>query len=110
MTPDLIYDQLIGTGCARKLVFSWGGNPGVGSLHRFRDAIERAGRVRLKSKSTPRGDGERLRSGRLWAAVRRAPRLSRVGYSELQSALKFIDCPFTGERLAAVPAIRPTLP
>ena len=40
MTPDLIYDQLIGMGCARKLIFSWGGNPGVGSLHRFRDAVE----------------------------------------------------------------------
>ena len=39
MTPDLIYDQIIGMGCARKLIFSWGGNPGVGSLHRFRDAI-----------------------------------------------------------------------
>src|SRR5207344_3103181 len=42
MTPDLIYDQLIGAGCARKLIFSWGGNPGVGSLHRFRDAVENA--------------------------------------------------------------------
>src|ERR1700683_2168146 len=41
MTPDLIYDQLIGMGCASKLIFSWGGNPGVGSLHRFRDAVER---------------------------------------------------------------------
>src|SRR3989440_12896716 len=40
MTPDLIYDQLIGAGCARKLIFSWGGNPGVGSLHRLRDAVE----------------------------------------------------------------------
>src|ERR1700722_10437756 len=42
MTPDLIYDQLIGAGCAAKLTFSWGGNPGVGSLHRFRDAVENA--------------------------------------------------------------------
>ena len=41
MTPDLLYDQMIGSGCARKLVFSWGGNPGVGSLHRLRDAVER---------------------------------------------------------------------
>src|SRR3979411_1919508 len=41
MPPDLVYDQLIGMGCARKLVFSWGGNPGVGSLHRLRDAVER---------------------------------------------------------------------
>src|SRR6187431_2112359 len=40
MTPDLLYDQMIGAGCARKLMFSWGGNPGVGSLHRFRDAVE----------------------------------------------------------------------
>src|SRR5256885_17023387 len=40
MTPDLLYDQLIGMGCADKLVFSWGGNPGVGSLHRLRDAVE----------------------------------------------------------------------
>ena len=40
MTPDLVYDQLIGMGCADRLIFSWGGNPGVGSLHRFRDAIE----------------------------------------------------------------------
>src|SRR3977135_816870 len=40
MTPDLIYDQLIGAGCARALTFSWGGNPGVGSLHRLRDAVE----------------------------------------------------------------------
>ena len=42
MTPDVIYDQLIGAGCARKLTFSWGGNPGVGSLHRFRDAVAEA--------------------------------------------------------------------
>ena len=42
MTPDVIYDQLIGAGCASRLIFSWGGNPGVGSLHRFRDAVENA--------------------------------------------------------------------
>src|SRR3974377_1062372 len=41
MTPDLIYDQMIGMGCAARLTFSWGGNPGVGSLHRLRDAVER---------------------------------------------------------------------
>src|ERR1700739_5114013 len=47
MTPDLIYDQMIGMGVANKLVFSWGGNPGVGSLHRLRDAIERQWPVSL---------------------------------------------------------------
>ena len=40
LTPDVIYDQMIGAGCASKLIFSWGGNPGVGSLHRLRDAVE----------------------------------------------------------------------
>src|SRR5215212_6204997 len=40
MTPDVLYDQLVGMGVARRLVFSYAGNPGVGSLHRFRDAIE----------------------------------------------------------------------
>src|SRR5262245_46528327 len=42
MTPDIVYDQLIGAGCASKLIFSWGGNPGVGSLHRLRDAVEKS--------------------------------------------------------------------
>src|SRR3954451_10097410 len=48
MTPDLIYDQMIGAGCARKLIFSWGGNPGVGSLPRFRDPVEHGGPVPLE--------------------------------------------------------------
>ena len=42
MTPDVIYDQMIGAGVARKLVFSWLGNPGVGSLHAIRRRVERA--------------------------------------------------------------------
>ncbi|PWC79949.1 CoA-transferase, partial [Azospirillum sp. TSH64] len=50
MTPDLIYDQLIGMGCAAKLIFSWGGNPGVGSLHRFRDAVEQGWPHRLETE------------------------------------------------------------
>ena len=54
MTPDLIYDQLIGAGCATQLTFSWGGNPGVGSLHRFRDAVENGwpARWRLRNGAT----------------------------------------------------------
>ena len=76
MTPDVVYDQLIGMGCARKLVFSWGGNPGVGSLHRLRDAVEhgwpRAARAR---GALARRDGGRLRRRRVEPAVRRAARL-----------------------------------
>ena len=55
MTPDIIYDQLIGAGCARKLIFSWGGNPGVGSLHRFRDAVENSWPVPPYPRSTAKG-------------------------------------------------------
>ena len=78
MTPDVVYDQLIGMGCARKLVFSWGGNPGVGSLHRLRDAVEhgwpRAARAR---GALARRHGRRLRGRRGEPAVRRAARLPR---------------------------------
>ena len=76
MTPDLVYDQLIGMGCARKLVFSWGGNPGVGSLHRLRDAVEHGwpGPLELEEHSHA-GMANRYAAGRVEPAVRRAARL-----------------------------------
>jgi glutaconate CoA-transferase subunit A len=107
MTPDVVYDQLIGMGCAAKLVFSWGGNPGVGSLHRLRDAVEHdwPGPLELEEHShagmaaayaagaahLPFGVLRGYRGGDLPARTRVAP----------------IVCPFTGEELAAVPAHRP---
>ncbi len=108
MTPDVIYDQLIGAGCARKLRFSWGGNPGVGSLHRFRDAVERSWPVRLEIE-------EHAHAGMAAAYAAGASGLPfgvLRGYrgSDLpdhNSNVKFVDCPFTSERLAVVPAIRP---
>ena len=108
MTPDLIYDQLIGMGCARKLVFSWGGNPGVGSLHRLRDAIEHGWPRPLEIE-------EHSHAGMATAYAAGASNLPfgvLRGYlgSDLPKynpRIKFIACPFTGERLAAVPAIRP---
>src|SRR5881396_770094 len=48
LTPDLVYDQMIAAGCARKLIFSWAGNPGVGSLHAFRRAAEGKGTISLE--------------------------------------------------------------
>jgi glutaconate CoA-transferase subunit A len=108
MTPDVIYDQLIGAGCARKLIFSWGGNPGVGSLHRLRDAVEKDWPVPLEVE-------EHAHAGMATAYAAGASGLPfglLRGYlgSDLpkyNSNIKFIDCPFTGERLAAIPAIRP---
>jgi glutaconate CoA-transferase subunit A len=108
MTPDLIYDQLIGAGCVAKLVFSWGGNPGVGSLHRLRDAVE-------QDWPKPLAVEEHAHAGMVAAYAAGASHLPfgiLRGYlgSDLPKYnpnVKFIECPFTGERLAAVPAIRP---
>ncbi len=107
MTPDVIYDQMIGMGCARKLVFSWGGNPGVGSLHRLRDAVEHA-------HPTPLELEEHSHAG---MAARYAAGASGLPFGVLRgytgtdlmdrTNIATIECPFTGEELAAVPAITP---
>ncbi|MGD1071898.1 MAG: CoA-transferase [Bryobacteraceae bacterium] len=108
LTPDLIYDQLIGAGCASKLVFSWGGNPGVGSLHRLRDAVEHGWPRPLELDEHEHAG----MAARYAAGASHLPFGILRGYlgTELPQhnpSVKFIDCPFTGERLAAVPAIRP---
>lgn len=107
MTPDVIYDQLIGTGCARKLVFSWGGNPGVGSLHRFRDAVENGFPSALGiEEHSHAGMAARYvagASGLPFGVLRAYVGSDLVKYTEVASIL----CPFTGEELAAVPALNP---
>ncbi len=108
MTPDIIYDQLIGAGCARKLVFSWAGNPGVGSLHRFRDAVERSWPQPLElEEHSHAGMANRFAAGAsgLPFAVLRGYR----GTSLLANTTGVADivCPFTGETLTAVSALRP---
>jgi glutaconate CoA-transferase subunit A len=108
MTPDLIYDQLIGIGCARKLVFSWGGNPGVGSLHRLRDAVENAWPQPLElEEHSHAGIANAYTAGasRLPFALLRGYRGTDL--AEVNPNIRWVECPFTGERLAAVPALRP---
>jgi glutaconate CoA-transferase, subunit A len=107
MTPDVIYDQLIGMGCARKLVFSWGGNPGVGSLHRLRDAVEHGWPRPLELE-------EHSHAGMAAAYAAGAANLPfgvlrgyRGGDLAEWTRVASITCPFTGEELAAVPAHRP---
>jgi len=108
MTPDLLYDQMIGAGCASKLVFSWGGNPGVGSLHRFRDAVEREWPCPLELE-----EHSHAAMANAWAAgASGLPFAVFRGYigvdlPGVNANIRFIDCPFTGEKLAAVPALRP---
>jgi glutaconate CoA-transferase subunit A len=108
MTPDLVYDQMIGCGCARKLVFSWGGNPGVGSLHRLRDAVEHGWPRPLEIEE----HSHSAMANAYAAGAAGLPCAIFRGYlgSELRRVnprIRTIACPFTGESLAAVPALRP---
>lgn len=108
MTPDLVDNQLIGMGCVRKLIFSWGGNPGVGSLHRFRNAIENGWPHPMEIEE----HGHAGMASAYQAGASGLPFAVLRGYlgSDLarhNANIRSIDCPFTGERLAAVPAIRP---
>ncbi|MDH3242904.1 MAG: CoA transferase subunit A [Alphaproteobacteria bacterium] len=108
MTPDLIFDQLIGMGCARKLIFAWGGNPGVGSLYRLRDAVE-------NGWPRPLALEEHSHAGMANAYVAGASNLPFAllrGYKatdlvKFNDRIKSVTCPFTGEELAAIPALRP---
>jgi glutaconate CoA-transferase subunit A len=108
MTPDLLYDQVIGAGLARRLIFSWGGNPGVGSLHRLRDAVERGW-------PRPIAIEEHSHSAMAHAYAAGAANMPAAffrGYagSDLAAVnpnIRYVACPFTGQRLAAVPALRP---
>jgi glutaconate CoA-transferase subunit A len=108
MTPDLIYDQLIGMGCAERLVFSWGGNPGVGSLHRLRDAVEngwpRPLAIEEHSHAAMANAYEAGAAG-LPCAVFRG--YIGVDLPKVNPNIRSVTCPFTGETLAAVPAHRP---
>src|SRR5437016_2017084 len=108
MTPDLIYDQLIGMGCAKRLVFSWGGNPGVGSLHRMRDAVENGwpNRLELEEHShAAMANAYEAGAAGLPCAVFRG--YIGVDLPKVNPNIKHITCPFTGDVLAAVPALRP---
>ncbi len=108
MTPDVIYDQLIGAGCAAKLVFSWGGNPGVGSLHRMRDALTNAWPVPLEIEEHSHAG----MANRYVAGASGLPFAVLRGYAgtdlpQHTPTVATVTCPFTGEELAAVQAINP---
>ena len=107
MTPDVIYDQLVGAGCAAKLVFSWGGNPGVGSLHRVRDAVEHGWpnplAIEEYTHAALANAYEAGASNLPFAAYRGAP----GGLARVNPHFRTVTCPFTGEALTAVPAMRP---
>ncbi len=108
MTPDLIYDQMIGAGCARALTFSWGGNPGVGSLHRLRDAVEHGWPRPLELHEHSHAG---MAAG-YTAGAARLPFGMLRGYAgtdldRVNPQIRRVACPYTGELLATVPALNP---
>jgi glutaconate CoA-transferase subunit A len=108
LTPDLIYDQMIAAGCARKLVFSWAGNPGAGSLHAFRRAVEGKGGAPLEVEEYSHFG----MVGRLCAGAARLPFWPMRNYMgtdlpAVNPRIATVECPYTGERLATVPALNP---
>lgn len=110
LTPDLIFDQMIGMGCARKLVFSWAGSPGVGSLHRFRDAVEHEWPKPLEiEEHTHAGLTARYVAGAsgLPFGVLRAYAGTGLAETGRTENIDTVTCPFTGEQLAAVAALHP---
>jgi len=110
MTPDIVYDMMIGMGCADKLMFSWGGNPGVGSLHRLRDAAEHDFPHKLEIL-----EHAHAAMANAWVAgASGMPCAIFKGYQgtdypQINPDIRFMDCPFTGEKLTVVPAINPDL-
>jgi glutaconate CoA-transferase, subunit A len=108
MTPDIVYDQMIGAGCASRLVFSWGGNPGVGSLHRFRDAVQNGWPRPLEIEEHSHAG----MANRYVAGASGLPFGVLRGYrgTDLPAqtpTIATVTCPFTGEELTAVPALNP---
>ncbi len=109
LTPDIVYDQMIGAGCARRLTFSWGGNPGVGSLHRLRDAVERGWPRPLElDEHSHAGLAAAYAAGASGLPFGPLRGYAGTGLARANAGnVRAVTCPFTGETLAAVRAVRP---
>jgi glutaconate CoA-transferase subunit A len=105
LTPDLIYDQMIAAGCARKVVFSWAGNPGVGSLHAFRRAVE--GRALEIEEYSHFGMVARFAAGAARLPFWPLRDYAGTDLPRANPRIKAVTCPYTGEALATVPALNP---
>jgi glutaconate CoA-transferase subunit A len=108
MTPDILYDQMIGMGMAKKVIFSYAGNPGVGLLRRMRDAIETGwprGIEMVEHSHAAMANAYEAGAAGLPCAIFRG--YKGAGLKEVNPAIRSVVCPFTGEELAAIPAHRP---
>jgi len=108
LSADICFDQLIGMGCVRKLIFSWAGNPGIGLLHRFRDAVEHQWPAPLEiEEHSHAGLAEALTAGAAglpFGVLRGYAGTDLLPYTP---TVRLISCPFTADRVAAVRALNP---
>lgn len=108
LTPDLVYDQMIEAGCFKKLTFSWAGNPGVGSLHALRRAIEKNTAPTLQlDEYSHFGLMSRLQAGSMGLPFMPLYNYKGTDIAKNNSEIKSIVCPYTGDQLATVPALHP---
>jgi glutaconate CoA-transferase, subunit A len=107
LTPDLIYDQMIAAGCARKLVFSWAGNPGVGSLHAFRRSAEGKGPPLELEEYSHFGMVARLSAGAARLPFWTMRNYMGTDLPRVNPMIRTVNCPYTGEVLSTVPALNP---
>ena len=108
LTPDLVYDQMIAAGCARKLIFSWAGNPGAGPLYGFRRAVEEGVTAPLElEESTHFGMVARFAAGAAKLPFLPLRTFTGSDLPGVNPSIRSVRCPFTGEELPAVPALRP---
>ena len=108
MTPDVIYDQLIGMGLVKKMIFSYAGNPGVGLLRRFRDSVEKGwpNKIEIEEHShSAMAHAYEAGAAGLPCAIFRGYMGAEL--KKVNSNIKKIECPFTGEELTAVPSLKP---
>jgi glutaconate CoA-transferase subunit A len=107
LTPDVIYDQMIAAGCARKLVFSWAGNPGAGSLHAFRRAVEKGEPPLEIEEYSHFGMVARLSAGSARLPFWPLRNYEGTDLPAVNPRIRTVTCPYTAERLATVPALNP---
>jgi glutaconate CoA-transferase subunit A len=107
LTPDLLYDQMIAAGCARRLVFSWAGNPGAGSLHAFRRAVEKSDPPLEIEEYSHFGMVARMSAGAAGLPFWVMRNYMGTDLPVANPLIRTVTCPYTGEQLATVPALRP---
>jgi glutaconate CoA-transferase subunit A len=108
LTPDLVYDQLIEAGLVKKLVFSWAGNPGVGSLHALRRVSQKDSQKKIELEEYSHfGMVGRVLAGSSGLPFWPLKNYAGTHIADSNSKIKSIDCPYTGETFATVPALHP---